>query len=377
MNEKIVLVVNGRVPGPRAHAIATLRLGRALQARGERVEIWSAARRGRLPEQVVGEAGDPPIHRLPCYDWIDVAPRAWQRASAALQRRSFARSFRRAAELERDHVRCFVLRDAGLWPVAQRMQLRYLAEVHELPRRPRARTQALFTLQHAPKVAALSSVGCDALRRLGLGRNDLHALPSAADDRLWNATERREEARRDLGIAAASRVISYVGHLHAEKGADAVIAVAHALPSVRVRVVGGLTPERTRITLRRPPANLEILGFVDRERVAQEIAAADLMLAPADPRSEQAQCFGSSMKVAEALAAGAALLAADTPAVRAQAGEAAWFYATSDPSEPAASARRWIEDEAALHAARQRARAISKQHLASRRAALLLEFLPA
>ncbi|MBL8900737.1 MAG: glycosyltransferase [Planctomycetes bacterium] len=374
-SRKIVLAVNGRIPGPRAHAIATLRLGIALQRLGAAVEIWCPDRRGRSPEAVALEPDAPPIVRLPCTDWIDRAPRWAQRATAALQRASFARAFAREAERRRGEVRWFVLRDPALWSSAVKLELPFAAEVHELPRRRFARQAALAALRQAPHVIALSQLACEALRALGVARADLAVLPSAADERLLGAALQRSTARRALGIALDQRVVSYVGHLHAAKGARRLKDLAAALPEVRVRVVGGLPAERARFARTGLPANLELVGFVAPEQIGRELAAADLVVATAELKSEAARCFGSPVKIAEALAAGCALLAPAVPAARELAGAAADYYRPEDPAEPARAVERLLGDPAALEALRARARAVSREHLASVRAERLLQIL--
>lgn len=182
------------------------------------------------------------------------------------------------------------------------------------------RAAALVAVSEAARQTLCAVVGPSAERA--------EIVPNGVDlDRFDRA---RRRARRGPGL----RVV-FVGRLERRKGAEVLLAAVPLLraatepdPGLAVVVVGD-GPLRPRLEAG-APAGVAFRGRLDDEALADEVAAADVLVAP----SLEGESFG--VVLLEAMAAGTAVVAADLPGYRLAAGAAARFVA---PGDPAALAR--------------------------------------
>jgi len=137
--------------------------------------------------------------------------------------------------------------------------------------------------------------------------------------------------------------VLFVGKLIPLQGVDTILAAARELPDVAFRMVGSGQLEPL---LRERPANVEHVPWIDYERLPDEIRKAGCALG----------IFGTSAKAQrvipnkafQALACGAPLITADTPAARELLadGESALLVPPGDAHALADAIRRLAEDEA-------------------------------
>ncbi len=133
----------------------------------------------------------------------------------------------------------------------------------------------------------------------------------------------------------------FVGKLIPLQGVETIVAAAREAPDLRFRVVGSGQLESL---LHEAPANVERIPWIEYERLADEVRRAGCALG----------IFGTSAKAArvipnkafQALACGAPLITADTPAARELLadGESALLVPAGDPKALAAAVRRLAED---------------------------------
>ncbi|HKP19508.1 MAG TPA: glycosyltransferase [Gaiellaceae bacterium] len=134
----------------------------------------------------------------------------------------------------------------------------------------------------------------------------------------------------------------FVGKLIPLHGLDTILAAARLVPDLRIRIVGSGQLERLLET--RPP-NVEHVPWVEYERLPDELHRASCALG----------IFGTSEKAVrvipnkafQALACGAPLVTADTPAARELLtdGESALLVQPGDPETLAAALRRLAEEQ--------------------------------
>ena len=134
----------------------------------------------------------------------------------------------------------------------------------------------------------------------------------------------------------------FVGKLIPLQGIDTILAAARLAPEIPFRVVGS---GQLDALLRDRPANVEHVPWVEYERLPDEIRAAGCALG----------IFGTSAKAQrvipnkafQALACGAPLVTADTPAVREllSDGESALLVPPGDPAALADAVHRLAADE--------------------------------
>jgi glycosyltransferase involved in cell wall biosynthesis len=189
-------------------------------------------------------------------------------------------------------------------------------------------------LRGADVVVADTEAHADRLAELGgLPRERVAVCLVGAEERLFRPGWRRP----------GRFVALFVGKLIPLHGLETILAAARLAPELRVRVVGsgqlgGLLKER--------PANVEHVEWVEYERLPEEIHRAGCVLG----------IFGTSAKAArvipnkafQALACGAPLVTADTPAARELLadGESALLVPPGDPDALADAMRRLHGDPA-------------------------------
>jgi glycosyltransferase involved in cell wall biosynthesis len=163
------------------------------------------------------------------------------------------------------------------------------------------------------------------------GRDDIAVCLVGAEDRLFTAGW---EPRTPFTAL-------FVGKLIPLQGVETILAAAHAVPDIRFRVVGsgqldGLLADR--------PPNVEHVPWIDYERLPAEVRAAGCALGIFGTTAKARRVIPN--KAFQALACGAPLITADTPAVHELLvdGESALLVPPGDAGALAAAIQRLAAD---------------------------------
>jgi glycosyltransferase involved in cell wall biosynthesis len=164
------------------------------------------------------------------------------------------------------------------------------------------------------------------------GRDDIGVCFVGAEERLFQPGWQPQSPFTAL----------FVGKLIPLQGIDTILAAARAAPEVDLRVVGSGQLDQL---LRGRPANVEYLPWVEYEQLPAEIHSAGCALGIFGT-SEKAQRVIPN-KAFQALACGAPLITADTPAARELLadGESALLVPPGDPAALADAVRQLAADE--------------------------------
>jgi glycosyltransferase involved in cell wall biosynthesis len=133
------------------------------------------------------------------------------------------------------------------------------------------------------------------------GRDDIAVCFVGAEDRLFTPGWKPREPFTAL----------FVGKLIPLQGVDTILAAARAAPEVRFRVVG--SGQLDALLANRPP-NVEHVSWIDYERLPDEIRGAGCALGIFGTTAKAQRVIPN--KAFQALACGAPLITADTPAAR-------------------------------------------------------------
>ncbi|HEY8298084.1 MAG TPA: glycosyltransferase [Candidatus Baltobacteraceae bacterium] len=174
---------------------------------------------------------------------------------------------------------------------------------------------------HAAAVIVPTPAMRERLLELGVVRH-VEVVPSGIDLRLFGGGVRREELRRELGVGPGERLVLFVSRLAREKNVDLLFeAVALcADPTLRL-ILAGDGPDRAAFEER-----VRELGIVDRVRFVGGVQRSHLpdLYASADAFVFPSVSETQGLVLAEALAAGALVIAADAPQSRDVLGAAGW-----------------------------------------------------
>lgn len=162
------------------------------------------------------------------------------------------------------------------------------------------------------------------LRDLGVEAR-IDVVPSGIDLGMFGNGRRDDAVRKLAGANAGDRVVLCVGRLAKEKNVQLIVEAMALTNDPRLRLlVAGDGPERAEIEARARSCGVAerttFLGVVARERLPDLYASCDAFCMPSTTETQ-------GLVIAEALAAGANVMAADTPQNREVLGVAGQVFA--------------------------------------------------
>ncbi len=362
MAECFLYIANARIPTEKAHGLQIIQNCEAFADAGVRVTLW-AARRVNTPE--MRAVSDPwayygvkrnfALSRIPCLDFLSIAPVRLQRLAFAVQLATFTLAVLVRAMFT--HADIYYSRDPlVLWALSFVTPRRTLAyEAHRqssgrgrwLQRRVVGRVGTVIAI--TPKLAEdLTALGADPAHVLvahdGVRRERFANVPA------------QSEARQMVGWPQEAFIVGYVGRLHTlsmDKGLDTLIAALRQVEGASLALVGG--PDDMTEVLRQHWVGLGLdesrflcAGHVPPERVPLYLSAFDVCAMP-HPWTEHFAYHTSPIKLFEYMAARRAIAASDLPgwADVVQDGESALLVPPGDVAALEAAIAR-LRDDLAL-----------------------------
>jgi glycosyltransferase involved in cell wall biosynthesis len=188
---------------------------------------------------------------------------------------------------------------------------------HYVPFEPNATRRAASTLtRNFANLADAVIVPTPAMRErlLQLGVTvDVEIIPSGIDLRVFSAGRRREDIRRRLGVRDGERMLLFVSRLAREKNVDVLVRAIAKTPVPSRLIIAGEGPEREALEQLASECGVadrvNFLGAAAREDLPDLYATADAFVFASVTETQ-------GLVLAEALAAGTLVLAADAPQVR-------------------------------------------------------------
>jgi glycosyltransferase involved in cell wall biosynthesis len=244
-------------------------------------------------------------------------------------------------------------------PIVYTYHTQLEAYAHYVPFEPNATRFAASQLtrtfaNQADAVVVPTPAMAARLRDLGVTVR-IEIVPSGIDVSHFGAGRRDEALRARLGVGAGERMVLYVGRLAKEKNVELLLnALAHASDRTLKLVVAGDGPHRTELERLAVQSGVSpatrFLGALPREALPDLYASADAFAMPSTTETQ-------GLVLAEALAAGAFVIAAEAPQNRDVLGDAGVIVAPSP--QAFADALQAIPAEGRLERAGARRRAES------------------
>lgn len=173
----------------------------------------------------------------------------------------------------------------------------------------------------------------------------ISVLPDGVDLSKFGHPESKESARRRLGLPAEGRVVLYAGRIDGWKGTDTLFQAAALLPKdVQTVIIGGETAQVEKVRMQYP--QVRFLGYRPYEELADNQAAADVLVLPGDPQSATARLYTSPMKLFTYMTSGIPIAAADLPSYREVLSEQNAFFFEPRPDELASTVCTILEHPA-------------------------------
>lgn len=188
---------------------------------------------------------------------------------------------------------------------------------HYVPFEPNATRRAASTLTRnfanlADAVIVPTAAMRERLLQLGVTTRVV-VIPSGIDLRRFGAGKRSAALRDSLGVREGERLLLFVSRLAREKNVELLIDALALCESPARLIIAGDGPEREalqdRAIARGVSERVKFLGAIDRESLPDMYASADAFVFPSVTETQ-------GLVLAEALAAGTLVLAADAPQIR-------------------------------------------------------------
>lgn len=326
---RLLYLANNRIPSEKANSLQIMQTCAALARQGVDLTLVVPHRLQPRPMRGIRDPFDYyglktrfPIHRLPCVDFLELAPRALQPPAFALQAISFALAavpYINTKKVDtcytRDPLSAVLL---AMAPGKTRRKAVY--EAHTFPGRGWKRQIHLWAVRRLTAVTCITRELANEYLAGGVDPKRIIIAPDAVDLERFTDLPEKREVRRRLGIPLDLRVVCYTGHLYAWKGADTLARAARYLPDdYLVYVVGGTKDDLLRYRKLVQEEGLDrvrVVGHVPPDQVPEYLAAADVLVLPNSGRSETSARFTSPMKLFEYMAAGRPIVASCLPSIQ-------------------------------------------------------------
>lgn len=321
---RLVYLTSLRIPTRNAHGFQIVNMCAAFASAGATVELV-VPRRGNAvqedPFEFYGVSRSFKITRIPVldlfgYSWI---PERFASLLLTFSFLFFARIYllttRYAVLYTREEYAGFFFKH-------------FVSEIH-MPEHLKRRGFA------AEKVVVLTDYIRRALLDRGFKASALHVAPDGVALDRFN-TISKEAARKLLRLPEDKKLVVYCGNFKKWKGVDTLAESVRMLTKVIYVVMVGATKESdlARITeIVSGLSNVRVEGFSPQEKLAQYMAAADLLVLPNSATDENSRLFTSPLKLFEYMAARRPILASDLPSLREVLNESNAFFFTADSAQ--------------------------------------------
>ena len=364
---KIIYIANIRFPTERAHGIQIGKTCEAFAAHGAEVELVVTNRATGIAEDAQTYYGLRrvfPIHRVSVPDIVH-----WGRIGFFIESICFALGTRRHAG--KGVVYC---RDE--WVLALLMILGVRTAVWE-SHTGAWNSAARFVARRVRALILITGGLSDFYAGRGVPRAKMWVAPDGVSLEDFVSPAPKEEVRKRLGLPAGAKVAMYIGGLGNWKGSDTLYAAAERLPQdVIVAVMGGKKEDVPVLSHKHP--RVRFLGPRPYTELADNQAAADVLILPNTGASEISVRFTSPLKLFTYMASGVPIVTSDLPSIREVVDEKSAFFVPADnPNALAEGIMQALEntDDAARRAAS--ARALLNDYTWTRRVERILAFLKA
>jgi len=363
---KLIYLSAARLPDEWAHGLQIMKMCEAFALAGHEVELV-APRRARTPDADPFSYYDVKknfrLVKLPCLD-------LWPGAQSGTL--FFMRSFS-------------FLFFAKLYLFFKRYDALYTRETLFLPFFPRAKTvlelhsvpgsaRVLRRIARLNKAVVITRGIKEDLEKKHAAPPSILVAPDAVDPAQFANPESKEAARARLGLPQDRKIALYIGRLDSWKGVEVLFEAAARVKGALVAVIGGEKDEVEAYGTQYP--RVHFCGFRPFTELADNQAAADVLVLPNTARNTLSERYTSPMKLFTYMASGRPIVASSLPSIREVLDEETAVLVEPDNPQALADGINKVLDDAAL-AARlaQAARQKVEQYTWQKRAESIIKFI--
>lgn len=363
----ISYLANIRLPTEKAHGAQIMKTCEAFARAGAEVELVVTNRKseGADPFAYYGVKPVFKITRLPVIDTVVLGPLGFMIETASFGISSFFYFFfhRPGVVYSRDEV--------PLWVVSLFLK-RCIWESHT----GKYNFFAKRFLSAGKKAVTISQGLKDFYRSKG-AQADILVAHDAIDLEAFANPEPREAARARLGFPLDKKIVMYIGRLDGWKGTKTLFDAAKLLPEdCKVAIIGGDDAQIEK--LRQTHPRVLFLGPRPYRELADNQAAADILVLPNTAQDVVSARYTSPMKLFSYMAGGKAIVSSDLPSAREIINEqSAEFFKADDAQSLADAIKRLLGDPQRAEALSHASRALASRYTWDARAQAILQFIRA
>jgi len=364
----ILYIVNIRFPTEKAHGAQIAKTCEALQDTGVFEGLFVPRRRNSIKEAPFEYYGIRKRFLIRRFWTLDTA--GWGFLGFMLQSLTFSLSV--LATLHKSRERIIYGRDLSVLWLMQRFGKgdtvweTHIGSWNYFARSVTKRARGIVTISEGLR---------DFYIQQGVPAEKILVAPDAIDLADFEHPESKAEARTRLGLPLDKKIVLYVGRLDGGKGVTTLCDAASSMPpEALVAVIGG-EPAQISVLAKKYPL-VRFLGAKPYRELADNQAAADVLVLPNSGSDPVSSRFTSPMKLFSYMASGVPIVASDVPAIReVLTSESALFFTPDDPSDLARKATVALRDEERAGMIARRARADVENYTWTTRAKKIVEFL--
>ena len=332
----LVYVTDARLPTEKAHGLQIMKTCEALARAGHTIELLAPVRRNQLrddPFEYYKIVTPFPLRKLPSIDLV-----RFGRLGFLIQEFSFALSC--AWALRRDTRRIYSRDELVVWVLRLFGHRTAVWESHTGGWNFAARS----VTRNSAALTVISQGLKDFYASRGIEATKIAVIPSAINLETFAHPQKKSVVRSRLGLPQDAKVALYIGQLDGWKGTYTLLESIQFLDeTIHVALIGGDQARISELKLQYPRALF--LGFHPYSELADNQAAADVLIVPNTGKSEISTSFTSPLKLIAHLASDRPIVASDLPSIREIVGnDAALLVPADNPEALAAGIERVIFD---------------------------------
>ena len=187
-----------------------------------------------------------------------------------------------------------------------------------------------YAARHARAVVTVSEGLKTFYIEHGISSEKIHVIRNGIELADYVQPESKEVARTRLGLPLDTSVALYVGMFDGWKGMDTLLSAATLLSdNVILAVIGGEDKEHIAEFAQQYP-HVRFLGYRPARELADNLAAADVLVVPNTGKDPISVRFTSPLKLFAYMASGKPIVASDLPSIREILSEKNGFLVTPD-----------------------------------------------